>query len=451
MKILASCSVLTAALLVSSAAIADPGPSCDKSTTPNFENTEFNVFYDAFYVENSGSLTCNWTQPTVLPENVFGVYSAEYRGGTGPDATATLTTVHNGKTTVTDLDADSEIYVKQYIGSDADGVLTDELTLDLDGELTSVDLDTADYKLLGTTTLADARGSLTDLATAETGVVTHLTATSGLLTGEADPFAEQNSVGLVGAVGSHIVGVDGHAVLGEGLTLDAGIAGFDQEANNLAMSGLLAAGKLRYITPDTGGARWFGAIGLSGSPNMALDLTRDYATDYVDPDHPDMTSVTSRTHATLISLSGEAGVLVGLGNDSAMRLSGEVSQNWLSVDGFSEAFSEDNLFPLSTEDHTSGFTIVKGKAAWQLALTDGVHLDLSAALGQTFANDDYTAEIEFIGPLNVSGVSETFAEAEARLGWAMTSAADLDVFGRGTFGTESGTHLQAGSELRLKF
>lgn len=451
MKILASCSVLTAALLLSSAALAGEGPSCSQSTTPSLDNTSFNVFYDAFFVNDAGSQTCNWTQPTALPSDVFGVYTAEYRGGVGPDAYASLTTDHNGTTTTTDLTANDEFYVKQYIGSNADGDLVDDLTLDIDSEDSTVYLDTADYALLGTTTLSAARGSLTDLATAETGIVTHLTATSGLLTGESDPFAEQNSVGIVGAVGSHIVGVDGHAVIGDGLTLDAGLAGFDQEANNLAMNGLLAAGKLRYITPDTGGARWFGAIGLAGSPNMALDLTRDYATDYVDPDHPDMTSATSRTHATLISLSGEAGVLVGLGNDSAMRLSGEVSQNWLSVDGFSETFSEDNLFPLSTDDHTSGFTIVKGKAAWQLALTDGVHLDLSAALGQTFANDDYDAEIAFIGPLNVSGVSETFAEAEARLGWAMTSNADLEVFGRGTFGTESGTHLQAGSELRLKF
>jgi hypothetical protein len=451
MKYLAPIAALPIALLMCSTAMA--GDACSSSTTPAPDDSAFSVFYDAFTVAGPGTHTCDWTAPVALPADTFGVYSAEYRGSFQEGDTAVLTTEHSGDTTVTTLGLDpdtGDYYEKQYAGTGNGIALTDSITLAIENEDGSGYVDSADYALLGTTTLGDVEETIGGLADVEAGIVTHLNATAGLLTGPDAPSNGENSVGLLGAIGSHTVGVTGHATIGEGLSLDGGVAGFAQGAGDLEMSGVLAAAKLRYFAPDEGGMRWFGALGVTGA-KANLDITRHYDVDYTDPGLADEATITSSTDASLLTVSAEAGVLVAPDAGNSFRLSGEVAQSFVNVDGFTEAFSEENLFHVSVADRESGYTVVKAKAGWTTALTSNIDLTLSAALGQSFANDDYTAKVLYVGDITVDGTSESFAEAEARLGWAVADNADLDLFAKGSFGAESGSHVQAGSEFRLKF
>lgn len=435
-------------LMLGTALADDPGADCSGGTTPDGA-TNFNVFYDNFTVADGASHTCNWSEPAPLPADTFGVYTADYKGGTGPDGRATLTTTHNGVTTVTELDLDDEFTETQYLGAAGGGSLSDEITLATseDGYL---DLDTVDYVLRGTTTLGDVEESVAGLADVEAGIVTHLNATAGLLTGSDGVPDAGNSVGLLGAIGSHTVGVTGHVGLGDGLSLDGGVAGFGQETGDLDMTGVLAAAKLRYVTPDDGGMRWFGALGLAGA-RMDLGITRHYDVNYADPDATDGATVSSDTTGSLLTASAEAGVIVAPDAGSSFRLSGELAQSYVTTDGYEEAFGENNLFPVSTDDRSAGYTVLKAKAGWTTALSGTLDLTLQAALGHSFANDDFSADILYVGPVTVGGTSESFAEAEARLGWAVAENADLDLFAKGSFGEASGSHVQAGSEFRLKF
>ncbi len=446
MKYLVSVAAMPIALLMCSTALADD--PCSGTTFPDGP-TDFNVFFDAFSVADNDSLTCNVTIPVPLASDLFGVYVADYRGGTSPFGTATLTTVHNGVTATTILAQDVSYTVTQYVGTAPGGSIVDDLTL-FASEDGSNDLETVDYALLGTVTLGDVEESVGGLADVEAGIVTHLNATAGLLTGADDAPDGANSVGLIGAIGSYTVGIAGHVAIDEGLSLDVGVASFEQGAGDLELSGLLAAAKLRYFAPDEGGMRWFGALGLTGA-KADLDIARHYGVDYTDPDLADQATIASETAASLLTLSAEAGVLLAPDTGNSFRLSGEVAQSWVNVDGFVEAFSGDNLFPVSVPDRSAGYTTVKAKAGWTTALASTIDLTLSAALGQSFANDDFDAEVLYVGDVSVAGTSEGFAEAEARLGWAVAGNSDLDLFAKGSLGTASGSHVQVGTEYRLKF
>ncbi len=451
MKYLGPAVVLPLALLMSSTALSEDG--CDNTEIVAPDNTAFSVLYDMFEVSGPGSQTCNWTAPATLPSDTFGVYSAEYRGSFQDGDTAVLTTTRDGETTVTALELDpdtGDYYEKQYAGA-GDGIaLSDSITLEIQNEDGSGFVDTVDYNLLGTVTLDDVEESVGGLADAEAGIVTHLNATAGLLTGPDGAPDAANAIGLLGAVGSHTVGLVGHAGIGDGVSLDGGIAGFAQDVGDFSASGVLAAARLRYFTPDEGGMRWFGALGVTGA--MAdLSMARHYGVDYTDPGLADQATIVSETGASLLTISAEAGMLLAPDAGNSFRLSGEVAQSWVNVDGFVEAFSEDNLFPVTVPERDAGYTVLKAKAGWTTALASNIDLTLSAALGQSFANDDFDAEVLYVGDVSVAGTSEGFAEAEARLGWAVAENSDLDLFAKGSFGAESGSHVQVGTEYRLKF
>src|SRR5690606_10240200 len=110
------------------------------------------------------------------------------------------------------------------------GDLNSDITLTVEGndQNLAAQLDSVDYLLLATTTVDDQFFSLEDVSTGRTAIVTHLNATSGLLVGGNQPLERDTEIGVFGAVGSHTVGATGHFDLGDGFSVDAGAAMFDQ-------------------------------------------------------------------------------------------------------------------------------------------------------------------------------------------------------------------------------
>lgn len=434
------------------AAPIDGCPDGSVGSPPDPIEGTYSYAFDGFKPVAGETATCTMVTETGQAEGTFAVYSADYRGVVAPDGTGTLTIVENGETTqlvVGDPDDFADIEQTTYVGTDADGKLISDISLGV----TSTDpeafakLDTIDYLKLGWTSLTSVNASLDQLSVARTGIVTHLNSTADLLTGGDQPLTTPDGVFVLGAVGSHTVGVGGQASLGDGFSLSAGVAAVGQDAGGVAVETVLLSGALRYLAPEASGApRWFGIAGLTGAPGMALDFTRFY-----EDGSDDGTSVTASTHGTMLTAYGEAGVLLEPDAQNSVTLSGAIAQTWLGIDGYSETFGPDNLFPVSVDSTEGTFTGLKAKASWTTTLTNDVDLTFSGAVGQTFASADFDADVAFVGTLPVSGTSEAFAELGARVGWAINDTTRMDLFTTGSFGAESGSHVQAGAGVKMQF
>lgn len=435
-------------LLMSAGALAADG--CPPGETSVTENGDvISVIFNVFVATPAESATCNLVAPTLLPQDTFAVYKADYRGFVNEGDTGALAVSQGGGADVTVIPGSADPFLHTgYVGSNADGDIASDISLALESldPASAATLDTIDYLEVGRTTLASVQGSISDIATGRTGIVTHLNATAGLLVGAGQPIERPDNVALLGAVGSHTVGATGHLNMGDGFSVDGGAALFGQSVGGSSADGLLFSGRAQYLQPDSGGIRLFGAAGINAAPGMSLGFTRHY-----DDGSADGATIHSNTSGSLVGLYLEGGALYAPDPSNQIAFTGTLSQSWLSVDGYSETFSEDNLFPARFDDATDSFTTVKADAAWTSALTSDIDLTLNAALGHTFANDAVAADVAFVGPISVEGQSELFAEYGARLGWNLAPSTTLGVFAQGSSGAVSGTHVQAGTTFSLQF
>lgn len=434
--------------LSAAAMAADGCPDGSVNITPNGDVTS--VFFDVFVATPAESASCNLVVPMLLPEDTFAVYSADYRGFVNPDDTGTLTVENAGQATTLIIPGDDEDFIESgYVGSNADGNIVSDITLALqstDNGSTAA-LDSIDYLELGRTTLGAVEGSLDEIAAGRAGIVTHLNATSGLLTGGNQPLERDNSMGLIGAVGSYTAGATGHYNIGDGFSVDGGAAVFEQSIDGTSANGLLLGGAAHFVQPDNGEAmRLFGGTGFNAAQGMGLTFTRHY-----DDNSENGATVVSDTDGSLFSVYAEGGALFAPAPDNEIVFSASITHSWLAVDGYSETFSEDNLFPASFDDSTGSYDTIKAKAAWTTRLAPALDVTLTGALGHSFASDDVDADVMFVGPVTVGGQSELFAEYGARLGWDFAQGANWSVFAQGSTGAVSGTHVQAGTTLSLEF
>ncbi len=433
---------------VSAGALADDGcPDGSVDILPNGDVTS--VFFDVFVATPAVSASCTLVVPMLLPENTFAVYSADYRGFVNPDDTGTLTIENGGNTDQFTIEGAPDDFVRtNYVGTNSDGNIVSDITLDLDStdNGSAAALDTIDYLELGRTTLESVEGSLDDIATGRTGIVTHLSATANLLVGGNQPFERESSFGAIGALGSHTLGVTGHYNLGEGISLDGGAALLGQSVDGTSANGFLIGGEAKYLQPDSAALRLFAGAGFNAAPGMGLTFTRFY-----DDNSPDGATVVADTSGSLFSVYAEGGALFAPDPSNEIVFSASLTHSWLAVDGYTETFSEDNLFPASFEDSDGSYDTIKAKAAWTTKVGPDVDVTLTGAVGQTFANDDVDADVMFVGPVSVGGQSELFAEYGARVGWDFGAGANWSVFAQGSTGAASGTHMQAGTTVSLEF
>ncbi len=414
------------------------------------------VIFDSFVINHTEtSLNCALETPgrdgaPVPPAGEISAYSADYRGFVGPDRPATLTVTESGVTRTVVLDPDfNDIMLHSYVGTDADGDLNSDITLTVAGndQDLAAQLDSVDYLLLATTTVDAQILSLEDVSTARTGIVTHLNATSGLLFGANEPLERDSEVGVFGAVGSHIVGATGHFDLGDGFSVDGGVAMFDQSVGGASTSGALLGGKATWLQPDDGSSfRWLGSAGFTAAPGMSMSFSRDYLNTATDM----MVSGDGSGHGNLFGIWAEAGVLVAPAPDNEIVFSASLARNWLNFD-YAEEQTDENPFALSIDDAISTYDTVKAKAAWTAALAEDIDLTLHGAVGYLNAHDDLDGDVALVGALSAGGVSEAFVEYGARVGWTFAEDARWDVFALGSTGAQTGTHTQIGTAVSMKF
>lgn len=454
MRVLAYALAVPAALLaVASVEAADCEPGVI-AVTP--DKSTYSVPFFSFGATPNDPGTCDLPVPVEgVPEGSIAVYLADYTGFVIDEATARLRIEHDGVVEEVDINglADGSVYT-HYIGSGLNGKIQSDITLSVpfyDSDLYTGDdplaeLGAVDYVEAARTTLAEVDASVGRLALGMTSVVTHLGTTSRLLTGVNQPFERPDSIGLIGAVGSGTFGVTAHAGLGDGFSVDAGGAWTSHSVDGSGVSGGLASANLRYSAPGYDSFQPYAQIGVTAAPGLQMSFSRSY-----DDNTEDGAAASSSTSGSLYGVEIEGGVMLAPDPDNQIVFSATLGHSWLGVDAFSETMSEDNLFAASMDDQTLDFSTIKAGAAWTTNLTPELDLTLHGGVGRTIAPDSVAANVMFVGDVDVAGRDESFAEYGARLGWAVTDAITADAFVLGTTGELSGTHVQAGSALRIRF
>lgn len=446
-------SFLVAAFLAGSSASAFAATSCDVNpSTPVYspDDNAISIIFDNFFAEPSIPANCNLAiaanKNTKADPDTFGVYKADYIGFVDAGETAHFKVRHNGVTEEGDVVGLKDVgdsYYQHFIGKGDDGKLTSQMTLSQDEGFGTV-IDTLDYTLQATMTRDDAETSLTNLSLSQGALVTHLEATSGLLTGGNMALEGPNEVRVLGGLGSYMLGGNLRYNLSDGFSVLAGISIIDQSAGGASYHGGLGAIAVRYVEPAGAAQRFFAEGGIDAAA-LSMSFTRTYT------DSTGTQTVTGSGTGGLGALYVKGGMMFTLDDSNEVALSATAKQSFLGLSDYREAFSGSNMFAADLSGTTVGFTTLKLGADWTTALA--ADLDLTAHLGggTTMANQGTTAVVFGGGTTTGTGATTLFAEYGLGLGWHVTPTSTIEGFVQGSTGTGIGTHAQVGAAYKLQF
>ena len=334
-----------------------------------------------------------------------------------------------------------------YIGKEANGRLESEIEMEItdpEDPATESFIDSIDYALAGTMTRDQAEASLVGLGRAQAAMVTHLDATSGLLTGGNMTLEGDNEVRVLGGIGSFMLGGNIRYNLSDGFSVLAGVSMIDQGAGGAHYTGGLGAAALRFVEPGGASQRFFGEAGVDGGA-FRMRFSRTYT------DDNSTQTVTGTGIGGLGAIYVRGGMLFELDESNEIVLSATAKQTLVGFGDYREAVSAGNLFAADLSDQFAGFTTVKLGADWTTALTSDVDLTAHLGVGTTMANQRTTAYILGGGTTTGGFANTVFAEYGASLAWHVTPESTIEGFLQGSTGTNIGTHAQIGAAYRMKF
>ena len=398
-------------------------------------------------------MTCGATAPASGPLALgeLSAYKIDYRGALSIDATGEMVVTTGGHAASVTLQTGSEdpidgLLFTDYVAGDGND-LNSSITLTMPYSFYDYgrfDLETIDYLEVRTTTAALA-ASADELAADRTSAVTHLNATADLLAGAGQTLEGTDTLGGVGGVGSATVGVTGRKSLGSGFSLLGGAAYVDQTAGGAQTSGLVFSGTARYVTPGDALLRPFGEVGLHAAPALSLSFTRQYAT------NGGMATATGNGSGSFYGGYLKGGVLVAPDPSNDIVFAATLGKDWLSTGAYSETLSGSNLFAASSPAQTGSFDTVKLGAEWTTRLVPQLEVTVSGAVGRTIAENTVSSDVAFASSYTGAARSENFVEYGLRAGHDIVEGTNVGVFVHGTTGDYSGTHLQVGGDLHVRF
>jgi hypothetical protein len=275
-------------------------------------------------------------------------------------------------------------------------------------------------------------------------MVTHLDATSGLLTGGNMALEGANEARVLGGVGSYMLGGNVRYNLSYGFSLLAGVSLIDQTAGGAQYTGGLGALAVRYVEPSGAAQRLFGEAGADGGV-FNMRFSRTYT------DSTGTQTVTGAGNGGLGALYLRGGMLFELDPSNEIVLSASAKQTFLGFGDYREAVSGSNLFAADLSGQVAGFTTFKVGAEWTTALAADLDLTAHLGVGTTMANQRTTAYILGGGTTTGTFANTVFAEYGAGLAWHVTPQSTVEGFVQGSTGTNIGTHAQIGAGYRMKF
>ena len=346
-------------------------------------------------------------------------------------------------------------------GVDMTGIhLFTALNVSLDGQIISGNASTSDgtrgyivrYNdgIAGMTNPQSVVQSVNDLANSRAGAMAQQNGLAMPLLGDDKPMSDESHVGVFAQAGSGQVGAYTQFAASNGLTLLGGISyGYEDYDNAKIDDAVMGALAARYIMPTGTSLRPFVEGGGWYAPEADLEFSRTYM------NGAGTATGIGNTHGTVSYLFGRAGVLWGLGKGEQLALSAEYGHEKLDADGYSEALSNANPFNAMVSSGTDEMDLVKARAQWSFALAKGIDATLWAAGVYGFNREtDFMAAVVGVGTI-APVVDDTTAWAEygARVGYALTDVAMLDVFVNGVSGArdEVDTRIHGGVGLRYRY
>lgn len=445
--------VLITAMFMAGSSSGALAASCDVNpSTPVYapDDSAISIIFDSFFADSGNPADCHISidarQSGTNDPDEFRVYRADYQGFVDAGETAHFVVKHDGRTDEADVAGLKDVgddYYHHFIGKDETGKIVSDMELTQESGF-GTSIDTLDYSLQGTMTRTQAEASLAGLGNAQTAMVTHLDATSGLLTGGNMRLEGDNQIRVLGGVGSFMLGGNLRYNISDGFSVLAGVSLIDQGAGGAHYTGGLGAAALRFVEPGGASTRLFGEAGVDGGVlNMSLTRT------YTDSNGTHTVSGTGLGGLGALYLRG--GMLFQLDAGNEIVLSATAKQTLVGFGDYREAVSTSNLFAADLSNQLAGFTTAKLGADWTTALAADVDLSVHLGLGATMANQQTSAYILGGGTTTGDYASAIFAEYGAGLAWHVSPTGTIEGFLQGSSGTNVGTHAQIGAAYRMTF
>ena len=301
----------------------------------------------------------------------------------------------------------------------------------------------------GLTSAESVQQSVNGLDGARAGAMAQQHGLAMPLLGDDKPMSENSEAGVFGQVGSGQGGGYARFVNSAGLAVITGVSygyeNYDSAAIKNALTGALA---VRYLVPGKASWRPFAEAGGWYAPEADFEFERTYA------NGAGTATGFGKTEGDVSYLFARAGVLYALGAGQQLVISGEAGRERLALKGYAETFSQSNPFEATVTQGTDTMTLAKARVQWSAVLGYGFDATLWGA-GVYGFNRDSGLQASVIGigtltPLIDDGI--LWAEYGGRIGYALTSAATLDVFVNGVSGEEGvDTRVHGGAGLRYRF
>jgi hypothetical protein len=449
---------LGAAIAAGTPVLAAPPPSCDPSSTPIGSTQTFSPA-GAMNVSSqapdptSASCSISGALPSSGADR-YVVYSTDIRGAAyvfDDDSSASITRDGSGKTLTTTYSGETEmdtlVITDRYaMGKGYTGGFSADYTAAVIGE-GALDIDDITVTMAWTT-MADQKDSFDQLGLGQAGIVAHLDGMTNLLTGGNLALEGDNEIGILGGVGSYMVGATARANLAPGISLLGGVSLVDFKSGGAGASGVNGALALRYVEPAAAAMRVFGEAGVQvGALNVSLSRafydSQTFSSDYEAAGSGD---------GLLGAVYVRGGVVVQPMPDHEVVVSASLKQSALGLGSYVEddPLANPNLFAADLSGTSASFTTVKTGVDWTAQLGDAVDLTASGAVGATFGSG-VTGTVFGVGQVSGAASTVVFAEYGLRLGLEPAPNSRIDAFVQGTTGTGIGTHAQVGAGYRMTF
>ncbi|HTR12526.1 MAG TPA: hypothetical protein VMI72_04520 [Roseiarcus sp.] len=300
-----------------------------------------------------------------------------------------------------------------------------------------------------TSTVNDIANSFTNIAKSQQQqLITNRVLTSILL-GATEQINCSNCSSGFGSIGSYSLGAHGRWGLSDNVTLIGGFSYGEYSADNATVSNApTVAGSIVYDFVNWGRSRPFLEAGAGLTPYSEVSYTRSYVNGYVS----------AVGHGKGIDrnagLFGRVGWIDRLTPIDEAAVYADISRNWMSTGGYSEAATGSNPYPATVQTGLDTLNIVRVGGQYTHLFFGKVEGNISAAVAYgfdgNFGSSVNVYDFGTVSPYPVSGNS-TWVEYGARIGYRLKDRMVLDAFVVGTFGGQIGTTAHGGLGLRYMF
>lgn len=210
---------------------------------------------------------------------------------------------------------------------------------------------------------------------------------------------------------------------------------------------LLGALALRYVYGGFGSIRPIAEVGGWVVPEAPLSFSRSYE------NGAGTATAKASTSGDLAYYYGRAGAAMEIGTRAEFALTGEIGREQMDTGKFAEAASSANPFNAAGNSASDADLAGRVRAQVSYAFTQSIDASVWGAGAMTFdSTSNFTANVAGVGTLLPSHASQApWAEFGARIGYALTDSANIDIMANGASGPTVGTEVHACAALRYSF